>query len=453
MLSWLENKLPIVACIFVGLMAGLVALALSPVIGKNILFVALVPLAGLFVLVMFLDVRWMMIFLLYTRALLDPILDMTRFGEGAGMGAVLNLLIVVVAFTLMVRFPKQITGHRAFIKSWIIFLSACFLCVVFSVERVKSFKLWLNFVTYFCIVLIPLMTVKKPADKRFWLKALFFSSFLPICFAYAGVVTKHPVFYAFGRLKGTFTHSNILAFYIVLIIGVDFYILKTSLFRLTLAQKCWLWIYMVMLLVLLIITQTRSAWISCVALFLIYSLLKEKKLLFVLILVIPLLLMVPQVKTRLSELTEGTGTRKSEQMNSMTWRLKLWESSLNSIRQRPLFGYGLGSFEKMSRSFAKMDKWGSAAHNSYLELMFETGIVGLLSYLWIYWVVLKTFFLKMKSKIRGVSLEAAVVFSCTIAYFLVGFSDNTLYYLALNWYFWFFIGLVLQSFSFADETA
>ena len=158
--------------------------------------------------------------------------------------------------------------------------------------------------------------------------------------------------------------------------------------------------------------------------------------------------MVPQVRSRLDDLSAGKGVRKTEQLNSMVWRWRLWESSMDSIKRRPILGYGLGSFEGLSANFFDLEKGkGAPAHNIYVELLFETGLVGLIAHLAIYFVVLKLFFLRIWNKVKERSVEATMMFAYVIGYAVVGVSDNTLYYLAFNWYFWFFVGLILQSIS------
>ena len=42
-------------------------------------------------------------------------------------------------------------------------------------------------------------------------------------------------------------------------------------------------------------------------------------------------------------------------------------------------------------------------------------------------------------------------YSLAILYLVGCYTDNMLYYLAFNWYFWFFIGLVLKSQLLADD--
>ena len=84
------------------------------------------------------------------------------------------------------------------------------------------------------------------------------------------------------------------------------------------------------------------------------------------------------------------------------------------------------------------------AHNVYVELLFETGILGLIAYLGIFLQLLAGFYLKIRAR-QDLSAECAVVFSFLIGYLSVCFSDNMLDYVAFNWYFFFFLGLAARS--------
>jgi O-antigen ligase len=424
-------------------------LVAAPLLAKNVLFTLLIPFAAIFLIVMVLDAKWMTLLLLYTRSLMDPILVKTRFGGegGAGIGAVLNLLVIALVVSLIMRYPKELSGQRRFIKSWLIFLFFCAVSIVFAPNRVRCLKFMINFSTYLSVAIIPFIIVKNQQDKRFWIKTLFYSSFLPVAFSCFKILQDHT-----DRVRGTFTHPNILAFYIMTMIVIVFYVLKTGEFHLTLAKKFWLCAYTFVLIAVLLLTRTRGAWLACLVIFSIYALLKEPKYLFVLALTVPLLLLTPQVQTRLTDLRSGYGETRHGELNSMYWRIKLWESSLESIKQKPIFGHGLGSFEFYSVDFFALETYkGMPAHNSYLELLFETGVAGLLSYLGIFLVVLKIFYARIKDNVRSLSLEATLAFAMAIGYLLIGFSDNTLHYLAYNWYFWFFTGLILQSLNLSAQ--
>ena len=427
------------------LLIGLATLVAAPMLTKNVLFLAALPVAATLFLVMVLNIRHMFIFIIMTRAFLDPILAKTKIGGGSGIGGVLNLFVIVMVVLLIAKQPKVLSKNR-FVLPWIVFLGLAGLTVFYAPFPGQSVKLLLNLATYAAIFVVPFFIVNDEKEKKFWIKLLFVSSFIPVGFATLGLVVHHPMLYSFDRLQGTFTHANILAFYIVLVITVTFYVLRTNILRLTPMQKMFLLFYLADLVLILVVTETRSAWMSFAALFLIYGLLKERKMLFILLVGGALMLALPAVQVRLSDLSEGTGVRSSEKLNSWAWRVKLWESAMPSIRNRFAVGHGLGSFEVLSADFFKLERGkGAPAHNVYVELLFETGIFGLLAYLGIYWAMLKVLFSRIYKTRGAPSTEAAIVFSYVVGYMMVCVSDNALYYLAFNWYFWFFAGVILRT--------
>ena len=85
-----------------------------------------------------------------------------------------------------------------------------------------------------------------------------------------------------SALVGTFTHPNILAFYLVLGLTLYFYILKSNYWKLKPVVVWCMRVLMLNMLVLLIATKTRNAWIACMAGFFVYGVLKDRKLLLML---------------------------------------------------------------------------------------------------------------------------------------------------------------------------
>jgi O-antigen ligase len=423
---------------------GVGVLVLSPILTKNELFLLGLPFVAAAVVVMFLSIRWMFVLLLFTRSLMDPLFIMTQVGTGAGIGGLLNFFVVLLVALYFLRFHRNFKGSR-YLVPWGIFLAVCLLTTPYSPMYSQGMKLILNLCTYVGIFVSPFFLVRNLEDKKFWMKILLVSSFLPVGYAVFCVAT-HRLF-PDGRLFGSFAHPNILAFYLVFVITVIFYFLETRIFRLNQIRRILLWMYLLGVLGLLILTQTRSAWISCVGIFFLYGIFKEKKYLVLCLVVSLVLVATPPVQSRLKDLREGTGVRPGEKLNSLSWRVKLWASSIPSIRQKPIFGHGLASFVYYSSDFFDRGRGKVPPHNVYVELLFETGLVGLFSYLWIYWRLLKDLFRGMRRQDPSSSREAAIVFVYIIGYLLICLSDNALYYLAFNWYFWFFIGLVLKSLS------
>jgi len=77
---------------------------------------------------------------------------------------------------------------------------------------------------------------------------------------------------------------------------------------------------------------------------------------------------------------------------SVEWRFSAWEGARAMIRQKPLFGWGIGSYARDQFSFTHVGQEAAVVqaqgptifdetHNSYLQIWAELGIVGLLLWL------------------------------------------------------------------------
>ncbi len=64
---------------------------------------------------------------------------------------------------------------------------------------------------------------------------------------------------------------------------------------------------------------------------------------------------------------------------SLGGRFKLWEAGMKALTERPLTGYGAGFWRKAVEPWLGPNP--QVAHNSYISVVVETGIVGLLLYL------------------------------------------------------------------------
>jgi O-antigen ligase len=71
----------------------------------------------------------------------------------------------------------------------------------------------------------------------------------------------------------------------------------------------------------------------------------------------------------------------------LTGRTDLWEYAIDSIKEKPLLGYGYQAFwtydSVPARRIREAINWDSAphAHNGYIDLTLEVGLVGLIAYL------------------------------------------------------------------------
>lgn len=136
---------------------------------------------------------------------------------------------------------------------------------------------------------------------------------------------------------------------------------------------------------------------------------------------------------------------------SYTNRIDLWKTSLAIFEDFPIFGAGLGMYEKILYQYAPGGGYSEAfihlhAHNTYLEIAAEIGLLGILSFLLIFLVLYRRSrqaFYRLRTGIFGhehvvvvgfvLSIFATLLFALVCSIITVGFQDATM--------FWFMLGL------------
>lgn len=74
---------------------------------------------------------------------------------------------------------------------------------------------------------------------------------------------------------------------------------------------------------------------------------------------------------------------------SNSQRIDIWKKSLTSIERKPVLGVGIGNFPVVLGQKTLLSKAGSSAHNIYLQVGAEMGILALVIFLWLLWAILK----------------------------------------------------------------
>uniref|UniRef100_A0A9E8CPF9 Uncharacterized protein n=1 Tax=Bosea sp. NBC_00436 TaxID=2969620 RepID=A0A9E8CPF9_9HYPH len=73
------------------------------------------------------------------------------------------------------------------------------------------------------------------------------------------------------RLQSTFSHPNIYAFYLVLLLGLALYVRASRVVDVSQRIRLLVALYIPLLAVFLLLTKTRSAWGACGVMFLVYA--------------------------------------------------------------------------------------------------------------------------------------------------------------------------------------
>lgn len=407
---------------------------------------ALSDITGLFVTIVILvafikGVRQGVATLIVLRPACDRIFEAARFhfaGHDLSPGAALNLIVIAVALMI---FPKvQARMPNKLMAMWPPFLVMTLAATAYSPVHADAFRKFLTYVTCWSVFMLAFVVVRTRADLRYYLKMVLYSSVIPVSYATFQIVSN-AYWYPGGRIQSTFSHPNIFAFFLVLNIGIVMFLhasrtVKPSKSYLTMAA-----LYLLPLFFMLVMTKTRSAWIACMLLVLVYGIVYDKRVLIFALGLPPILaLTVPEIRSRIMELeTNNNYVGWVQQVNAYAWRNLLWHDAFPWIMQKPILGWGLYSFPHYSPKFFPLEQdRGVDAHNVFVQLLFETGGVGLFSYLWIYirglsWVALYS---------RYDRQAVAMTMSIIAAYLVVCWSDNLLEYISFNWEFWFTVGLI-----------
>jgi putative inorganic carbon (HCO3(-)) transporter len=117
---------------------------------------------------------------------------------------------------------------------------------------------------------------------------------------------------------------------------------------------------------------------------------------------------------------------------STIMRINYWRETLEIIKGSPLTGVGLGNFNLPQSRYA---------HNSYLQLWAETGILGLISFLWLIGKVIKTGLKKLKE--NPYRNEIIFLVFVNLIFLIHNFLDFTFFLPEISLIWWLILGLCM----------
>lgn len=372
------------------------------------------------------------------------------------LGFLFNIMMVAIAaalagYALLVdrRYQAPLVTVAL---AWSPFLFGNLVAAVHSPQPALAMQVLFNSLTYASVSYLAL-SYAPSIDRATLTKGVALTAVLPLLTGLAQMATGT----AGPRLQASFAHPNILAFFLLIVITFLVHALVQGYVR----SRPWLVVVTAVLLVgglELLLTGTRSAYIATfIAIFL--YLLWQKPVFIVPMLVLPFVaLMIPAVSDRMQDALNGSSPVSYDYivsamrgdvadsgqivLDSATWRKYLWQAAWPWIEQRFVLGHGLSSFQFYSREFYPLavDE-GSGAHNIYVQMMFEGGLLLLLGYFATYASV-------MVMHLRGMGTRAADSYYAILlmlVFAVASFSDNMLYYLSVNIVMWGVLFVLLSS--------
>ena len=132
-------------------------------------------------------------------------------------------------------------------------------------------------------------------------------------------------------------------------------------------------------------------------------------------------------------------------------RISAYKNAMNMIQHHPVVGVGVNTFSKnyLTYKLAEPDYAKTTdtmyAHNIYLHMAGETGLVGLGIFLWLLFVLFRDNFLTLgRLKDDYLKVAAISISACLIAFLINGLTETSLYYARIAMIFWFLVGISLS---------
>lgn len=324
----------------------------------------------------------------------------------AGAAGILARLQYRRAFSRSHEYPA---GSFVPVLVGLLFLTWLVVSLSWSVDKDSTVNEILRVAFYLVLFLLVLLTFGRREVEKIY----FIIIFTGIMVALVGILEY--LFLKAGRIHSTFINPNPLGIYLamVLILGIGRYWQAGG--RLLAAG-------LVITGTALILTSSRGSLLALgIGLLLSLWLTGRKQLAVMLkstavILAASALLakLVMYLSPRLQNFTTASSLLKSiiraESFlsSSVEGRVTFWKAAWNMFLERPLTGFGPGSYHDVYFSFYEGGRWYSLyAHNHYLQVLAETGLAGLVIFLvFIIFLIVPIIYIR-KAKICDYYLAAA----------------------------------------------
>lgn len=245
------------------------------------------------------------------------------------------------------------------------------------------------------------------------------------------------------RINACFYSANGLGAYLVPVIAIVCHLLfsvfgrgRSQLIQVGLA------ILLGLLLICLCWTYSRASWMGFLLSLLFMAFMDKRKIIYALVfLLIFIFFFLPSLNhmRHMSLIKDDLNTSWDLSLGG-SGRIGFWKDAIIVINKYPLWGGGLNTYSRVLKR-ESLD-WHWYAHNSYLQMAAETGLVGLGCFLWMLWNLFYQGFIFLKIKVADMWLKVLLQGQLAGLFgFLVScLFDNTLFTVQLGVLFWIMIG-------------
>ena len=376
---------------------------------------------------------------------------------------------------------KKIFSKIKNILPALIFIIILALAVIFSQSPYRSFwgsysrkmgyLTWLHFFVFFLILFFNLKNNKQ--IKRIF-HAILLASIVVIIYGlcqflgFDFVNWYEPASVTF-RIFSTIGQPNFLGSWLLLIIPIIvWFLIRTSeKFKKDKSTKQQIKGALIVSLFLcavfsLALTQSRGAWIGFFFAFfffsIIYNFLQKQKRLSLLLTILLVIIIIFTVYMNFNPLFPKSNDSflvsrfksLTSLRNSTTGQVRInsWETAIDLIKQKPILGYGIETqslnyvkyYEPESALTERINTYPDRAHNDFLDTLLVSGILGLVSYLFL---IASVFYFGLKNVFKNKSQLTILVLLTGLIGYLISLQFS-FHVIPTAIYFWGYMAIILK---------
>lgn len=296
-----------------------------------------------------------------------------------------------------------------------------------SYERQQGLITFISYIIFFLLMISAFSENKKSTPQKIFtflewicLSSFFISALGILQYFFPILLANYSTEILDGRIAiATFGNPNFLAAYLLTTIPLCFILQKYSDKK---TIKIFWIIAIAVSLMAIFLTATRSALLALFVGFIFYTIMKNKKLL-----ILPIILLA--IFTTINVFSQTQLVKDNEFLNRLTFsqeslrslesRFYTWPATIEMIKERPIFGYGLENFKEAFLKFSPkelltLERFVDStdrAHNEILDTAATAGLFGLISYLLFLFYAI---YLGIKNKIEN-KFASSLSFASAIA--------------------------------------
>ncbi|MFH1478508.1 MAG: O-antigen ligase family protein [Candidatus Omnitrophota bacterium] len=229
------------------------------------------------------------------------------------------------------------------------------------------------------------------------------------------------------RAISTFPSPNILGGYLIMMFFLALYLSKR--YKIAL-------IAVILISFALLLTKSMGAWLSLIVALIIYVVVGYKTLRFEkriaiissIFIVLALIFILLSRGERLINLENP--------QNSITQRIAYWKTAINIIKYHPIFGVGPGNFQEVFLKYKiGSDTDTRYAHNLFLQIWVELGILGLIGLIYLLSMIVKNLRTKLQNNL---------ILFVSIVFMMHNIIDITYFIPQVSFFWWVILGILLR---------